>query len=128
MSTDQVFELTAVVTNAGVADIDVSTPAQVSLTLPAGFTIDSGPAPTIAFTIDTPIIWNVRAPVTSVSAQALVLDISTKPDQLNLPAGNESAASQPSDTVQVDVLDSGCLRSHRTQRHHTRRCDGQHGE
>jgi hypothetical protein len=105
VSTDQVFEVTGIVTNAGIAAIDATTAAEVTLSLPGGFSRDSGAAMQEAFTIDNPIVWNIQAPSTAVAGQSISANISTMPLQLNV--AQPAAASQPNDAVAVDVLDSG---------------------
>ncbi|MDH3216330.1 MAG: hypothetical protein OEN01_08565 [Candidatus Krumholzibacteria bacterium] len=102
VSTGQVFEVTALVTNLGSAGVE--TGGEVTISLPAGFSLEpTTPSATVVFTVESPMVWDVRSPGSAV-ADTLVATVSTVPRQLNEDA--PATVSQPVDKVPVDVLDS----------------------
>ena len=107
VSTNQVFTMSATVTNIGQAG--VSGPAQLTLSLPSGFSLQSpGTEPaTRTFAIGTPVTWQVVAPAAAQGSQNFSSAISTMPVDRNL--GTAAFASQPADNFGVAVVSGGAF-------------------
>jgi Bacterial Ig-like domain (group 1)/FlgD Ig-like domain len=112
VSTNQVFTMSATVTNAGQAG--VSGPAEVTLTLPLPPNFihlnPGGTEPlTRAFTIGAPVTWQIQAPATPQGAQNFTSTISTPPIDRN--TGNPAFMSQDADLFGVAVVAGGAFTS-----------------
>lgn len=108
VSTNQVFTMNATVTNAGQAG--VSGTAEMTLALPAGFihVNPGGTEPlTRAFSIGSPVTWQIQAPAAAQPSQNFSTTISTVPDDRN--TGNAAFASQPADQFGVAVVAGGAF-------------------
>ena len=105
LSSNQLFDFTAVVTNSGQSTINDS--GEVTLNLPAGFTIEQpGPnAFTRRFTVGAPavpVLWKLRAPNQSLTNVDLRVVISAPSRDLNINA--PAALGKGADTVTVTVV------------------------
>jgi len=77
VSTNQVFTVTGLVSNLGVAGIQPG--GEVTFAVPAGFTVTSGPSSPVAFALGSPMVWNVQAPAAAAAPQDLTLNMTTVP-------------------------------------------------
>jgi len=102
LSSNQLFDFTAAVTNSGQAVVNDS--GEVTLNLPAGFTIEQ-PAPNAfvrRFTVNQPVVWKVRAPNQALTNVDLRAAISKPSKDLNIEA--PAALGQAEATVTVTVV------------------------
>ncbi|MCI0451457.1 MAG: Ig-like domain-containing protein, partial [Candidatus Latescibacteria bacterium] len=109
VSTNQVFTMSATVTNAGQAG--VSGPAELTLALPANFVlVDSIAEPRVrSFAVGSPVSWQVRAPGTAPGSGDFTCAITDVPEDVN--TGAEALASQSSDLFAVNVVSGGAFTS-----------------
>jgi hypothetical protein len=103
VATNQLFTLGARVSNAGQAGVGGA--AQVSLTVPSGFTVQE--SLTRAFAVDDTVKWSVTAPPATQSAQNFTCAITTIPDDVN--TGAAAFVSQGSDNQSITVSSGGAL-------------------
>jgi hypothetical protein len=104
VSTDQIFSVSGLVVNSGLAQVDNS--GALTLTLPQNFALEaSTPDSTVGFTVGTPVTWDVRAPSQAAADRPFIVRISTRPKDLNIAA--DAAVSDTDDTVLVDVATQG---------------------
>jgi hypothetical protein len=101
LSTDQVFYVTARVTNEGEAGIGSG--GQVTVTPPGGFDLnDAADRPLV---LDNDIVWQLTAPSVPRTLDTLVCEISSIPLDRN---NQETALTNvASDTIMVTVLEGG---------------------
>jgi hypothetical protein len=102
LSSNQLFDFTAAVSNSGQAVVNDS--GEVTLSLPAGFTIEQ-PDPNAfvrRFTINQPVVWKVRAPDQALTNVDLQAAISKPSKDLNIDA--PAALGQSAATVTVAVV------------------------
>ncbi|MDZ7359597.1 MAG: hypothetical protein ONB46_02565 [candidate division KSB1 bacterium] len=110
LSSNQLFDFSAIVTNSGQAAVNDS--GEVTLSLPPGFTIEQ-PAPNVfvrRFTVNQPVVWKVRAPNQALTNVDLQAAISTPSKDLNIDA--PAALRQAAATVTVTVVPTD-LKIHR---------------
>ncbi len=108
VSTNQVFTMSATVTNAGQAG--VSGTAEMTLALPAGFIHlnPGGNEPLLrTFAIGTPVTWQIQAPPAPQTSQNFTCAITTTPNDRN--TGLAAFASQPNDPFGVAVVSGGAF-------------------
>jgi hypothetical protein len=106
VSTNQTFQMTAIVNNAGQANL--SGPAQVTLTPPAaGGAFVVTEALTRTFVAGQPVVWNITAPGAAQSAENFTVAISTLPTDVN--NGQPAVASTPNAQFAVAVSTGGAL-------------------
>jgi hypothetical protein len=104
VSTDQVFSVSGLVFNSGVAQVDDT--GEITLRLPQNFTFEPAtPDSMVGFAVGTPVVWSVRAPSQAAANQPFVVRISTAPNDLNI--ASQAAVSDFDDTVLVDVATQG---------------------
>ncbi len=108
VSPNQVFQMSAVVTNLGQAG--VTGLAEVTFDFPPGFTQedDVGEPLTRPFTVGTPVTWLMRAPNFQTAAD-FTASISTTPDDRN--TGLAANVSQSPDSFAITVTTGGGLSS-----------------
>lgn len=110
VSTNQVFTMSATVTNIGQAVVEGT--AEMTLALPAGFIHlnPGGTEPlTRAFVVGTPVTWQIQAPGAAQGSLNFSSTISTLPADRNL--GTAAFASQPTDNFGVAVVSGGAFTS-----------------
>jgi len=102
LSSNQLFDFTAAVSNSGQAVVNDS--GEVTLSLPPGFAIEQ-PAPNAfvrRFTVNQPVVWKVRAPNQALTNVDLQAAISKPSKDLNIDA--PAALGRPAATVTVTVV------------------------
>jgi hypothetical protein len=102
LSTDQLFDVFAVVQNQGTAAVDNS--GTFAISLPSGFQLDPGSqAAEIGFTAGTNRSWQVRAPAAQALDQPISVGIVTVPLDIN--SNMPASVSAGTDIVTADVLE-----------------------
>ncbi|HEX5132820.1 MAG TPA: Ig-like domain-containing protein [Candidatus Krumholzibacteria bacterium] len=105
VSTNQTFQMTAVVSNGGQASLLGA--AQVTLTPPPGGGFSVNESLVRTFTAGQPVVWNVTAPPAPQSALAFACSLSTTPLDAN--TGGAAFASVPGAEKLVAVSTGGAL-------------------
>ncbi|MCB9509748.1 MAG: hypothetical protein H6695_06170 [Deferribacteres bacterium] len=103
LSSNQLFEITAMVANSGQADIDGN--GRVTLEPPTGFVlVDPNPSAfEQAFAADQPVVWRVRAPATAVASAQFKVRLNQAPFDRN--AASEAVVTLDSAAFSVQVVE-----------------------
>ncbi len=126
VSTNQVFTMSATVTNAGQAS--VSGAGSLTLTLPGGFALqNSGAEPPLrTFAVGVPVTWQVVAPAAAQASANFGCDLTTRPNDRNTDLVGECLATERSIRRGGGV--GWCLHVAHTRNRDTRRCRRRDGE
>jgi hypothetical protein len=110
VSANQVFTMSATVTNPGPNQAGVAGTARLTLTVPPNFTHlnPGGNEPLVRdFVVGTPVTWQIQAPPAPQASDNFASTISTFPNDRNI--GTAAASSQPSDQFGVAVVAGGAF-------------------
>jgi len=105
VSPSQVFVVTGRVTRSSVNQATVAGPAEITLTVPTGFSVQE---PLVrAFTVNSPVNWTVTAPAAPQASDNFTSTITTIPNDVNIAAPAQVLTA--SDVVPITVSTGGAL-------------------
>ena len=109
VSTNQVFTISATVTNSGQAGVENAAQLQLALPPGASFThLNSGNEPLLRdFTVGVPVTWQIQAPAAPQPSENFSVSITTIPDDRN--TGVDALVSQNNDVFAVTVVSGGAF-------------------